>query len=138
MILPPDINLSGDTMVVDYNNEKIRSKLGIIRGIGYKTIEPIVSNRPYANVQDFVNKEVAGNSLSHKLIHVGVLDSLFPPKSGLIPKLQLFQNAVEIKKYNEKVAKAATAGKKIKVLQPKEGTVPEEYINIHPVEDAAM
>jgi DNA polymerase III alpha subunit len=137
-VLPPDINLSGDTMVVDYANEKIRSKLGVIRGIGENTIDPIVNGRPYADINDFVAKDVAGSSLSHKLIHVGVLDSLFPPKTPLVEKLQIFENAVEARKYREKLADAEKSGKKVRALQPKVGVVPEEYINIPPLKDVAM
>lgn len=138
IVSPPDINLSGDTMAVDYANGLIRSKMGIIRGMGEKTIQPIVDGRPYADIQDFVNKEVAGDSLAHKLIHVGVLDSLFPPRTNLIEKLKMYQQAVENHVFAEKVKKAQESGKKMRALQPKEGVVPEEYIDIHPVKDAAM
>jgi hypothetical protein len=134
----PDINLSSDTMVVDYANNKIRAKLGVIRGIGEATIEPIVQGRPYKDIQDFVDKDVAGPSLSHKLIHVGVLDSLFPPRTNLIEKLKLYENAVELRKFNAKIEKARVEGKKLRATQPKEGVVPEQYVNLHPVLDAAM
>lgn len=138
IVAPPDINLSGDTMVIDYKNGKIRSKLGVIRGIGDATIIPIVENRPYKDIQDFVNKGVSGNSLSRKLIHVGVLDSLFPPRISFLEQLKLFENAVENKKYFEKAEEAKEKGKTLKALQPKEGKLPEEYINLHPFQDAAM
>lgn len=138
LVMPPDINLSTDTMVVDYTNNKIRSKLGIIRGMGEKSIEPIVKNRPYKDIQDFVDKEVAGDSLSHKLIHVGILDSLFPPNLNLIEKLKMYQQAVENKIYANKVKKAQAERRKLRILQPREGVVPEEYINISPMKDVAM
>lgn len=138
IVSPPDINLSGDTMAVDYANGKLRSKLGIIRGMGEKTIDPIVSGRQYADIQDYVNKEVAGESLTHKLIHVGVLDSLFPPKSGLREKLRLYQEAVQIKAYEDKVKKAQAEGKRLRQTAPKEAVIPEEYIDIPPIKDVAM
>ena len=138
MVSPPDINLSGDTMVVDYANDKIRAKMGIIRGMGEATIEPIVSSRPYKDIQDFVDKDVSGPSLAHKLILVGVLDSLFPAKSCLIDKLQMYENAVEVKKFNDKLKKAKETGKAVRAIQPKEGKVPEEYLNLHPLRDAAL
>lgn len=138
MVAAPDINLSSDVMIVDYANEKIRAKMGVIRGMGEKTIEPLVSNRPYADITDYVNKKVAGSSLSHKLIHVGVLDSLFPPKSDLMQKLKMYEDAVEVKSFKEKVAKAQELKKKMRATQPREGTIPEEYINLHPMKDAAM
>ena len=138
IVFPPDINLSADTMVVDYANEKIRSKFGVIRGIGEATIGPIVSGRPYKDIQDFVDRDVAGPALAHKLIHVGVLDSLFPPKSGLLEKLKLFEDCVEVKKYNDKRQKAEITGKKIKATEPKQGVIPENYIGLSPMKDAAM
>jgi DNA polymerase III alpha subunit len=138
MVSPPDINLSGDTMVVDYANEKIRAKMGIIRGMGEATIEPLVGNRPYKDIQDFVDKEVCGPSLAHKLTLVGVLDSLYPAKSTLVEKLQLYVNAVETKKFNDRAKTALTLGKKLRVTEPKEGEIPEAYINLHPLKDAAL
>ena len=138
MVSPPDINLSSDMMAVDYANNKIRAKLGIIRGMGDNTILPIVEGRPYKDIQDFVNRKVAGPSLTHKLIHVGVLDSLFAPNSSFIEKLKAFEQAVENKKYADKVKDAQEKNKKIRALQPKDGKVPEEYLNLHPMKDAAM
>lgn len=138
IVSPPDINLSSDVMAVDYANNLIRSKIGIIRGMGDKTIEPIVNGRPYTDVQDYVNKDVAGEALSHKLIHVGVLDSLFPPKTTLIEKLTLYQQARENRAFAEKVRVAKEEKRKIRALEPKKAVVPEEYINLHPVKDAAM
>lgn len=138
MVAAPDINLSSDEMVVDYANNKIRAKLGVIRGMGESTIEPIVAGRPYKDIQDFVDKDVAGPSLTQKLIHVGVLDSLFPAKSSLEEKLKAHSQAIENRAYRLKVEKAEAAGKKVRALQPKEGQIPEGYLNLHPMIDAAM
>lgn len=138
-VAPPDINLSGDTMVVDYANSIIRAKLGVIRGMGDKTLDPIVNGRPYANIQEFVNKDVAGPSLSHKLIHVGVLDSLFPPKLGLIEKLKMYEDAKEVRAFQQKwSSKTPEQQARMRVTQPREGTIPEGYVNLHPIKDAAM
>jgi DNA-directed DNA polymerase III PolC len=137
-VMPPDINLSGDTMAVDYKNRKIRSKLGIIRGLGDATIAPIISNRPYSDIEDFVNKDVAGKSLSHKLIHVGVLDSLFPENMGLLEKLKLYEDAVQRRKYRLKSEEYKNKGKVLKSLGPKQGEIPAEYVNLTPMQDAAM
>lgn len=138
MVMSPDINLSGDTMTPDYGTGKIRSKLGMIRGMGEASAEPILKGRPYKGLNDFVEKEVAGPSLARKLIHVGVLDSLFPPKSTLIEKLKLYEDAVEVKKFKDKLNKAEKEGKKIRQLQPKDGKVPEEYLNLTPIQEASM
>jgi DNA polymerase III alpha subunit len=138
MVLAPDINLSGDTMVVDYASSTIRSKLGIIRGIGEKTIEPIVNGRPYKDIQDFVDKEVSGPSLAHKLIHVGVLDSLFPSTASLIEKLKIYEDARELKDFKDKVAEAKEKGKNIRATGPKPAKIPDDYKELTPLKDAAM
>lgn len=138
MVASPDVNLSSDKMEIDYVNNKIRSKLGVIRGMGEATINPIIENRPYTSIQDFVNKDVAGPSLSHKLIHVGFFDSLFKPLMSLEEKLKSYQDAVEIKSYNDKKIKAEKEGKKVRLTQPKCGVIPKEYVNLHPLKSAAM
>lgn len=138
VVLPPDINLSGDMMVVDYGNQKLRAKLGVIKGMGAATIDPVVAGRPYVDIQDYVNKEVAGDSISHKLIHIGVLDSLFPNKITLAEKLKLYEDAVQNKTYADKVQKAKEEGKKLRSLAPKASKIPEGYLNLHPMKDAAM
>ena len=134
----PDINLSTDEMVIDYKNEKIRAKLGVIRGLGDKTADPIIAGRPYTDINDFVQKNVATNALTRKLIHVGVLDSLFPPKLSFLEKLKMFEDCLQVRLFKEKVANAAAEGRKSRLLQPKEGVLPEEYLNLHPLTDAAM
>jgi DNA-directed DNA polymerase III PolC len=137
LVAAPDINLSTDQMEIDYANRKIRAKLGLIRGMGEKSIDPIVEGRPYESVKDFVYKGVAAPSLSRKLIHVGVLDSLFPPQSTLLEKLQLFEDAIEGKKFNEKSVKPNKEGS---LPTPKKGEIPEEYLNIEkdPMKNAAV
>jgi DNA polymerase III alpha subunit len=134
----PDVNLSTDRMEIDYANGKIRAKLGVIRGMGDKSIDPIISGRPYKDIQDFVDKEVAGTTLAHKLIHVGFMDSIFKPNLSLVEKLKAYEDAVEIRKFREKKAEANSRFRKTRALHPKEGTVPEKYLNLHPLEDARI
>lgn len=140
LVAAPDINLSTDEMEIDYANHKIRAKLGVIRGIAAATINPIVEGRPYLNIQDFVDRDVAGPGLSRKLTHVGVLDSLYPPKLNLLQKLQLLEDAQEVKKFNKKLQVAKEAGKTIKQTEPKKGEVPEEYLEVEkdPMKNAAI
>jgi DNA polymerase III alpha subunit len=140
LVAAPDINLSSDEMEIDYANHKIRAKLGVIRGMGTTTIDPIVQGRPYLDIQDFVNREVAGPGLTRKLTHVGVLDSLYPPKLELLQKLQLFEDALEVKKHNQKLSKAKVEGKTIRALEAKKGTIPDEYLKIEedPMQNAAI
>lgn len=108
MILPPDINVSTEEISIDYERNKIRSKLSMITGLGKKAADKIIDGRPYKNIQDFVNRKVAGPSLTRKLIHVGVLDSLFESKMTLLEKMQTFEDAckkydfdMKIKSYEE-------------------------------------
>jgi DNA-directed DNA polymerase III PolC len=141
LVAPPDINLSTDQMEIDYANHKIRAKLGVIRGMGTTTIDPIVAGRPYKDIQDFVDRDVAGPSLSRKLIHVGVLDSLFPPKSELLQKLQMFEDAVEKRKFIiKRESLSVEKQENMKIKEPKKGVIPEEYLNVEkdPMKNAAI
>ena len=139
-LAPPDINLSTDEMEIDYANGKIRAKLGVIKGMAAATIDPIVAGRPYKDIEEFVNKEVAGDSTTRKLIHVGVLDSLFPPKLELLQKMQMFEDLLELNKFNKKMAKAEKEGKKVRIEEPHKGVIKEEYLEIekYPLKNAAV
>lgn len=140
LVSSPDINLSTDEMEIDYANGKIRAKLGVVKGMAAATIDPIVAGRPYKDIEDFVNKEVAGDSVTRKLIHVGVLDSLFPPKLELLQKMQMFEDLLELNKFNKKVEKAPKEGKKIRIEEPNKGIIKEEYLEIekYPLKNAAV
>lgn len=140
LVAAPDINLSTDEMEIDYANGKIRAKLGVIKGMAGATTDPIVAGRPYKDIQDFVSKEVAGDSVTRKLIHVGVLDSLFPPKLGLLDKMQIFEDLLEQNKFDKKIAKAIQEGKKSRLEAPHKGEIKEEYLEIekNPLKNAAV
>lgn len=101
-ILPPDINISTEEITIDYNQKKIRNKLSVITGLGEKAAEKIIAKRPYRNIKDLIMKEVCGDSLLKKLIHVGVLDSLFTDPNMSVSK----------KIYEYEVAKAQVAFEK--------------------------
>ena len=103
ILSPPDINLSKEEMVIDYSTGTIRNKLSVLRGLGEKVANKITDNRPYADITDFIQKKVVGPSLTRKLIHVGVLDSLFEPGMNLMEKMQVYENAVEIENYKQKI-----------------------------------
>jgi DNA polymerase III alpha subunit len=103
ILSPPDINLSNEEMVIDYGTNKIRNKLSALRGLGEKVADKIIKNRPYKDIHDFTQKQVVGNSLARKLIHAGVMDSLFPESSTLIEKMQLFENSINVWKYKKKM-----------------------------------
>lgn len=103
VILPPDINISTEQMSIDYTSNKIRNKLSMITGIGTKAAQKIIDGRPYNDIQDFVNKNVCGNTMTRKLIHVGVLDSLFDEGTTLLQKMKYFEDAVQQKIFNDKI-----------------------------------
>lgn len=126
---PPDVNLSEDRMVIDYKNHKIRAKLTVLKGVGELQAEPIIKNRPYKDIKDFVAKEVAGPALTKRLIHAGVMDSLFPPKSTLIQKMQAYEDARKEVEYERKIAE----GKNPRKLD--KGRIDPLYIGMHPIRD---
>jgi DNA-directed DNA polymerase III PolC len=107
ILSPPDINLSREEMVIDYKSGTIRNKLSVLRGLGEKVANKITDNRPYADVDDFVQKGAVGPALARKLIHIGVLDSLFPAESNLMEKMQSYENSIETVKYKNKIFKKA-------------------------------
>lgn len=123
MVLPPDINLSNETITIDYSQGKLRNKLSTINGLGKKAAEKILEKRPYSNIADFVSKKVCGDELTRKLILVGVLDSLFPDNTKLTQKLQTFENELEIVKFNK--SKAEKEAKILAELDVKKKTTKE-------------
>ena len=150
----PDINLSKEEMVIDYENGLIRNKLSILKGLGEKVANKITENRPYKDIHDFVNKKAVGQSMTRKLIHIGVLDSLFAPNLPIMDKMQLFENAVEVQKYKKKIfdksdgeiscclnlsdfIEAAKVHPKTKRCKHviKEGKIDEKYIFMNPIKD---
>ncbi len=154
MVLPPDINLSTERMDIDYKNNKIRNKLSMITGIGNKLAEKIIDGRPYVDIQDFVNKKPCGPSMSRKLIHIGVLNSLFDKDTHLFDKMKMFENALALKEFNDKiagysvkiddltrkgdskaVARTEANKKRYEARGPKEGIMDTQYSNIPPVKD---
>ena len=151
LLLPPDINLSGEQIAIDYSIGKLRSKLSIITGLGEVSAQKIVSNRQYQDIQEFVNKGVCGSATTRKLIHVGILDSLFEPGINLQAKMQKFENAIHIKVYDQKIAeydqkiieesdekkKAATLKRKEAYIEkgPKQGEIEPLYLSLTPIKD---
>jgi len=103
IISPPDINLSEEEIVIDYANGTLRSKLSVLKGIGEKAADKIMKGRPYKSIHDFVEKQSVGHSLTKKLINIGVLDSLFAPKSSVMAKMKAYEDAREVYKYKKKI-----------------------------------
>jgi DNA-directed DNA polymerase III PolC len=154
MVLPPDINVSTERITIDYKTGKLRNKLSTITGLGKKAAEKMMGGRPYANIQDFVNKEVCGPSMAKKIIHVGILDSLFPETYRLDQKILAYEQAVKLKDFNDKVTKlqsdsiAAELSKDMKKYEkicenlrkfektsPKEAQLDPSYLALTPKKD---
>lgn len=156
MILPPDINISTEAIGIDYNLGKIRAKLSMISGLGKKAAAKIMKGRPYYGIKDFIEKKVAGPSLTRKLIHVGVLDSLFDPQleCTLLHKMQKYEDAVQeynwenkLKDYEEKIELEEDEKKlnrlignrdRYQLKGPKEGLVDPQYVMLTPKKDFLM
>lgn len=154
ILSPPDINLSKEEMVIDYKTGTIRNKLSILRGLGEKVANRITDNRPYKDVYDFINKNPVGPAMTRKLIHVGVLDSLFEGTPNLMEKMQLFENALEVNIYKKKIndkssgtidmnlpideiielAKVNPLTKRCK-HEIKDGQIDSKYIFMNPIKD---
>jgi DNA polymerase III alpha subunit len=128
-VVPPDINTPSNEMEIDYDQNKIRAKMTVLKGLGEAVAEPIVKGAPYSDIKDFVRKKVAGPSLTRRLIHVGVMDSLFPKGASLLEKMQIYEDAVLEVAYEEKIA----SGKKAKA--PGRGKVDPQYLSMGPLQD---
>jgi DNA-directed DNA polymerase III PolC len=103
MVLPPDINISTESISIDYTQGKLRNKLSMISGLGKKAAEKIIEHRPYSDIKDFMQKKVAGPELTKRLIFVGVLDSMFHPEATLMEKLQTYEDMVNLIKWEKKI-----------------------------------
>lgn len=150
ILTPPDINLSTEKMVIDYDNYKIRHKLSIIRGLGTSLADRIAEGRPYKDIKDFIAKKVCGNSMAKKLIRVGVLDSLYAPRTSLYEKIHIYNQTVaevdwekKLAKYDIKMEDAETEKEKEKIMKQKLKLVekgpnkiaPDTSLEVSPIEE---
>ena len=120
--LPPDINKSKSNFVIE--EDKIRSSISIVRGVGPKAYEQLTANAPYEDFNQFVHtffrkrskdevRSAVNSGVVYKLIAAGVLDSLFEGMDlAALEKFELF----------EKV--------KAKVKEQKQEPIKEEFIGM--------
>lgn len=117
----PDINKSSDSFVIE--GDKLIAPISIIAGVGEKAYAQIVGDRPYTDVKGFVRAHLRKRKkteprssvnvgIARKLIAAGILDSLYPPDTDLINKLEAFEHA-----YSE-------------VREEKLGEVPSTYVGM--------
>jgi DNA polymerase-3 subunit alpha len=84
-ILPPDINISGQSFVPDGKN--IRFGLGGIKNVSGVSLESIMANRPYKSFIDFVNRvdvSKVNKRVQKNLIMAGCFDSLGVHRNSLM------------------------------------------------------
>lgn len=85
-ILQPNINESTDKFEV-ITNKKIRFPISAIKGVGEKAAEAILGNKPYENLEDFVErvpKRNCNKKIMQILILAGAFDFYHPNRLALI------------------------------------------------------
>lgn len=75
-LLPPDMNTSGKGFTAD--GDAIRFGLSAVTGVNARAVDAMMANRPYASVQDFVERCGAGRESVAKMLRVGALDTVEP------------------------------------------------------------
>jgi len=151
LVAPPDINLSGADMIIDYDSGKIRSKLTMVKGLSKAGVEKLLQGRPYVSIQDFARRAEVTPSMARKLMAVGVMDSLFKSGESLIDKLQAYADELEKITYEEKMAeypakleafteKKARGERASKPTEPKlkRGKVDTDYLSMNPLDMYAL
>jgi len=103
IVRPPDINLSSDTVTIDYNSGHIRYKLSVIKGMGEKTAAKIIENRPYKDLTDFVERCGVGIKAIKRLALIGVIDSFFDKNTTLMKKIYEIDKSFIVKEKNKKI-----------------------------------
>lgn len=131
ILTPPDINLSEESMIIDYEKGKIRSKLSILNGISDNLSSKIQAGRPYLDMKDFVSKHICGELMTKKLTHIGVMDSILP-NVHLEDKIKLVNQAFLDVAYDEKIARG------VKAKKPKEAVCDLDYQFMSKLKDFQM
>ena len=75
MVEPPDINKSNYTFSPDAELNIIRYGISGITRVGEDIVKQIIANRPYASIQDFLNKVKVNKVQMINLIKSGAFDS---------------------------------------------------------------
>lgn len=86
LIHNPDINISKDT-IVSTNDNNVYLSFNLIKGVGEKAIESIISNQPYYNFNDFLERKDSrkvNKKVVKALIKAGAFDSFNPDRGHLM------------------------------------------------------
>lgn len=86
LIHNPDINISKDT-IVSTNNNNVYLSFNLIKGVGEKAVESIISNQPYQSFDDFLQRKDSrkvNKKVVKALIKAGAFDSFNPDRGRLM------------------------------------------------------
>jgi DNA-directed DNA polymerase III PolC len=103
IVAPPTINATTSGIFIDYKNNKIRMRLSLLKSIGEKAVEKLVSNAPYKNLFDFAARSNVGFSMARKLLIAGVMDELFDSEVETKMREIFGDSFVGINSYQSKV-----------------------------------
>lgn len=106
LIHNPDINISKDT-IVSTNNNNVYLSFNLIKGVGEKAVESIISKQPYQSFVDFLNKKDSrkvNKKVVKALLKAGAFDSFNPNRGYLMHQFDETENEYwteEEKLFNE-------------------------------------
>lgn len=76
-VTAPDINNSGNSFTIDPNAEnRILCGLLDVKGLGQKSVDNLLENRPFDSLQDLLVRTKASKTVVGALLKIGALDSL--------------------------------------------------------------
>lgn len=91
-IAPPDINLSTYTFSPDLENNQIRYGLLGITRVGEELVKTILANRPYASINDFLNRIKVNRLQMINLIKSGAFDGFGPRETIMREYIEKISN----------------------------------------------
>lgn len=86
LIHNPDINISKDT-IVSTNDNNVYLSFNLVKGVGEKAVESIISNQPYCNFDDFLERKDSrkvNKKVVKALLKAGAFDSFNPDRGHLM------------------------------------------------------
>lgn len=86
LIHNPDINISKDT-IVSTNDNNVYLSFNLVKGVGEKAVESIISNQPYCNFNDFLERKDSrkvNKKVVKALLKAGAFDSFNPDRGHLM------------------------------------------------------
>lgn len=93
-VIPPSVNKSDIGFTPDQQTGKIMYGLKPIVGMNGRLAQQIIDGRPYANMQDFINKNIIDGDLTNtkmvNLIKSGMFDELYPDRNSLMKNFVMY------------------------------------------------